>query len=376
MLAGKVPEEVIPFVYGASLFALSKANADVRPIAIGCVYRRLVGKIAARFGFSQLKDHFYPHQMGVGAPKGAEAIVHTVRNRLQSDLENNTSFFMLKIDFENSFNTVRRDVVLCEMKTLAPRLFLFMWQLYSSSTNLFYGEQVILSAEGMQQGDPLGPLGFSLAINGLITKLKSDLNCWYLDDGCLLGRPQDVQDDFETILKNQDNIGLAVNPTKCEIFDPFSVRNDRLDVFKTARVLSTANATLLGSPLFSDSATCVFLEKLQEMKTFVRRLTDLDSHYAFYLLKNCFSLPKFLYILRCFPFYDCPQLLLQFNDLQRESIEYILNCSLSQTRTNNVSFLCVLEAWAFAGLLALLCQSSLLPVIASQKQCQIFYTNT
>ena len=329
MLAGKVPEEVVPFVYGASLFALSKANADVRPIAIGCVYRRLVGKLAARFGFSLLKDLFYPHQMGVGAPKGAETIVHTVRNRLLSNFESNTPFFMLKIDFKNAFNTIRRDVVLGEMKNQAPCLFPFTWQLYSSNTNLFYGDHVIASAEGMQQGDPLGPLGFSLAINGLITKLKSDLNCWYLDDGCLLGSFQDVQDDFNAILRNQDSFGLAINSSKCEIFDPFSLRSDDSNVFENARVLSTANASLLGSPLFFDSAKCLFLEKLQQMKTFVQRLIDLDSHYAFYLLKNCFSLPKFLYILRCFPFYDCSQLLLQFDDLQRQALEHIINCSLS-----------------------------------------------
>lgn len=328
MLAGRVPEEVVPFVYGASLFALSKTNADVRPIAVGCVYRRLVGKIAARFGFSLLKDLFYPHQMGVGAPKGAEAIVHTVRNRLLTNFENNNPFFMLKVDFKNAFNTIRRDVVLCEIKKQALCLFPFMWQLYSSSTNLFYGDQIIASTEGMQQGDPMGPLGFSLAINGLITKLKSDLNSWYLDDGCIVGRLQDVQDDFKTILESQDNFGLAVNSSKCEIFDPFSERKNMSDVFQTARILSTDNATLLGSPLFIDSAKCLFLEKLQEMKIFICRLADLDSHYGFYLLKNCFSIPKFLYMLRCFPFYDCPQLLLQFDELQRESIENILNCSL------------------------------------------------
>ena len=329
MLAGRVPAEVVPFIYGASLFALSKANADVRPIAVGCVYRRLVGKIAARYGFSQLKDFFYPHQMGVGAPKGAETIVHTVRNRLLSNLENDRPFVMLKVDFKNAFNTIRRDVVLCEMQNQAPPLFPFMWQMYSTSTNLFYGENVIASNEGMQQGDPMGPLGFSLAINTLVTKLKTGLNCWYLDDGCLLGDLQEIETDFNTILESQNDFGLTVNTSKCEIFDPFCERTDMSGIFHDTRVLSTTTATLLGSPIFEESAKCLFLEKLQQMKNFIYRLTDLDSHYSFYLLKNCFSIPKFMYMLRCFPFFDCPQLLLHFDELQRESIEHILNCSLS-----------------------------------------------
>ena len=155
-----------------------------------------------------------------------------------------------------------------------------MWQLYNSITNLFYGNEIIASAEGMQQGDPMGPLGFSLAINGLITRLKTDLNCWYLDDGCLLGSLQDVQEDFNTISESQDNLGLAINDSKCELFDPYSLRNDDDDIFQAAQVLSPANATLLGSPHFINSAECLFMKKLHEMETFIHRLTDLDSHYT------------------------------------------------------------------------------------------------
>lgn len=70
---------------------LAKANADARPIVIGCVYRRLVGKIAARFMYS-ISDFFYLHHMGVGSPKGTKDIVHTVRHRLVSNIKSNTPF--------------------------------------------------------------------------------------------------------------------------------------------------------------------------------------------------------------------------------------------------------------------------------------------
>ena len=44
------------------------------------------------------------------------------------------------------------------------------------------------SSEGAQQGAPLSPLFFSLAIHDIITSCPTSLvNVWYLDDGTLVG---------------------------------------------------------------------------------------------------------------------------------------------------------------------------------------------
>lgn len=330
MLSGKVPEEVVPFLYGASLTALSKANSDIRPIAVGTVYRRLSSKIAARFGIIRAKDKLYPHQLGVGIRKGAEAIAHTVRNCINMKLEHNHPFVMMKVDFSNAFNTVRRDVVLTEVKNEMRELFPFMWQLYGRETNLFYGEHVIKSSEGMQQGDPIGPLGFSLAVNKLISNLKSEVNCWYLDDGCLIGTIEQINEDLRTILDHQISLGLILNINKCELFDPMSLCGAfGSDSLKQMPTINVHNATLLGTPLFYQSAEKIIQEKINTMIKLVDRLKDLDSHYGFYILKNCFSIPKFLYVLRTFPCFELPHKLLQFDDIQRTSLETILNCNIT-----------------------------------------------
>lgn len=57
-------------------------------------------------------------------------------------------------------------------------------------------------------------------------------------------------EDFDTFLQNQENIGLAVNSSKGEIFDSFCTRGGNFDVFQSARVLSTTIATFLKSSLF------------------------------------------------------------------------------------------------------------------------------
>ena len=48
---------------------------------------------------------------------------------------------------------------------------------------------LIESAEGVQQGDPLGPLLFCLTIHQLCSRMKSELS---LDDGTLGGKVEDV----------------------------------------------------------------------------------------------------------------------------------------------------------------------------------------
>ena len=60
---------------------------------------------------------------------------------------------------------------------------------YSQRNVLIFKGATLDSAEGIEQGDPLGPLCFALCLQGLIFRLSSELNVWYLDDGTLAGDP-------------------------------------------------------------------------------------------------------------------------------------------------------------------------------------------
>jgi len=42
---GHLPTALRPFLYGAQLQGLHKNNGDLRPIAVGCTYQRLVAKV-------------------------------------------------------------------------------------------------------------------------------------------------------------------------------------------------------------------------------------------------------------------------------------------------------------------------------------------
>ena len=65
---------------------------------------------------------------------------------------------------------------------------------YSGHPNLLMGKYSLHSCCGVQQGDPLGPLGFALTLHPIIEAEvpNLDLNAWYLDDGTLIGSPEDL----------------------------------------------------------------------------------------------------------------------------------------------------------------------------------------
>ena len=100
---------------------------------------------------------------------------------------------------------------------------------------------------------------------------------------------------------------------------------------------SPSVATLLGAMIGSNQGTAVALfEKLKELKRLSENLQLLNAHDALFLLKNCFSIPKLTYTLRCTPCYN--QGLLSEYDVIRSALQSILNISLSE------------EAWIQASL--------------------------
>ncbi|KAL0879439.1 hypothetical protein ABMA27_003190 [Loxostege sticticalis] len=79
-------------------------------------------------------------------------------------------------------------------------------------------KNLILSQVGVQHGDPLGPLLFSLAIHKAISNIQSPLNVWYLDDGTVGGETDRVKQDLLTLITRLRDLGLEVNSAKCEFF--------------------------------------------------------------------------------------------------------------------------------------------------------------
>ena len=156
--------------------ALSKPDDSIRPIAIGFWIRRLVGKIIMDKLQETCKTTFQPHQLGVGTPKGAEIGVHAIRQYVNSEFSKEE--VIVKVDYKNAFNRLRRGQVLRKALEHAPTIHPYIWQSYSQETNLYFGDHIVKSKEGVQQGDTFGPLLFFLGIDDLISQCKSHFNIW------------------------------------------------------------------------------------------------------------------------------------------------------------------------------------------------------
>ena len=330
VLCGNIPSAVCSSFFGATLIALSKKDGGVRPIAIGNTLRRLCAKACMLKISQHLPNTFQPHQMGVGTPSGAEVVVHACRNFINKVDSDN---ILLKIDFKNAFNSVRRDVLLHEVYKLFPQIYPFIYQAYASSSNLFFGNETLFSKEGVQQGDPLGPFLFSLSINNLISSCKSDYNMWYLDDGTLGGKADVVFSDFQKILSAENSLGLKVNPAKCELISLNSIIDvNVLKMFEgiapEIKSVKHGNMTLLGAPVMPSAVDMALESKLCALSRLLEQLDQVDAHDALFLLRNCFAIPKLTYVLRTSACFQSP-LLKSYDSKIRCALEKVLNIQLS-----------------------------------------------
>ena len=76
------------------------------------------------------------------------------------------------------------------------------------------GNDAILCQSGVQQGDPLGPLGFALTLQPMIEHKEEvpglNINAWYLDDGTLCGSPNDQLEALKIV--EEDGPGPGADP--------------------------------------------------------------------------------------------------------------------------------------------------------------------
>ena len=333
LVSGKVLHDVMPFIAGANLTALIKKNSDIRPIAVGDTLRRLAARCLCSLLQVQAAKYFLPTQFGVAVPGGAEAIIHGLRLIWESNVDQDTA--LLKVDFSNAFNSVSRQLFLDQCLQVFPGIYSWVKWCYSSPSLLHYNNQFISSSEGVQQGDPLGPLLFCLVLHKLVEKIESQnnniqANCWYFDDGSIIANPTVLADIIHLIQSDGPALGLHINLEKSEVI--WQSSNVVYDIFPPQLTSHhVAEFDILGSPIGSSKHVANFLEgKLKKVAQLMEKFEQLeDPQVAYSLLRSCASFGKFSYYIRTVPPDMVKDSTIVFDVAVRSCFEKIVSSSLT-----------------------------------------------
>ena len=265
--------------------------------------------------------------VGVGVSGGAEAAVHATRRYLQSMPENH---IIVKLDFSNAFNALRRDSMLEAVAAKAPEIYRYVYDNYAYAPQLQTRQHTILYEEGTQQGDPLGPLEFCLAIHPLLESLTTSLTIGYMDDLTLAGPIDQVEHDIRFLEEQAPTYGLQLNRAKCEASARSYDEANKIQTFAEFENVAVEDLTLLGAPLLPGRAVDKSIQKkIKDLDTVITRLEMLHPHDSFTLLRSSLSIPKLLYTLRTSACFLNEGLLHDFDEVLRTGLCSLLNIHMS-----------------------------------------------
>ena len=197
---------------------------------------------------------------------------------------------MVKLDLSNAFNSLHRSAILDAIASRVPHLYRYCFSAYSAPSSLIFGDFEISSEEGIQQGDPLGPLLFCLCLQPILEQIIAPLRIGYMDDLTFGGPAPMVAQAVEDIQTLGEPLGLKLNPSKCEIINGSLA--DSHDAFQGFIYLDKSEASLLGAPILAGKAMDDILQgKCEELARGMSRLCLLDAHDALILLRAAVGPP-------------------------------------------------------------------------------------
>ncbi|GJW06041.1 uncharacterized mitochondrial protein-like protein [Tanacetum coccineum] len=185
--------------------------------------------------------------------------------------------------------------MLREVRLHCPAISHWVEFCYSNLVRLYYGEHTLWSCQGVQQGDPIGPLLFALVLHPLICKIRDSftlsLQAWYLDDGTIVVDTLVMGKVFELILEDGPWYDLHSNVDKTEVFWPKEDPRSRLTgVFPSNIAQPSHGVKLLDGPASVDFDFCSQLvmkrmDKTIELMDAVAKINDPQCELL--ILRSC-----------------------------------------------------------------------------------------
>ena len=319
---GAVPAAAKPYLFGALLTPLTKDGGGIRPIAVGDLLVRVAGRALASDHAEGFGAFFkMANQFGVACSSGSDVVVHGVSLAMSA----HEDWITLQLDIRNAFNSVSRHLILAQLQRHFPTLVPYFMARYGASTQLqVLGSghdppATILSREGVQQGDPLGPAFFAIALEA-VTRGVLYLDApppdadpgragflpffapIFVDDIHLCGPPALVGDVCLRLARRAAELrsGLVFNASKSTLYSPhvrpttvlatMPLSHRDLVDFMAFRLASAVDGiVVLGTPLGTHTSIGMRLEEqMDKLRASVFLLPKLQSmQIRILLLRLC-----------------------------------------------------------------------------------------
>ena len=223
----------------------------IRPIGIGEVVRRIIGKAVMTIVKHDLQHAVGTTQLCAGQDAGCEAAVHAME---QIFVDEDTEAMIL-VDASNAFNCLNRQVTLLNCGAICPALSHILVNTYRNYSCLFVDRQCILSKEGTTQGDPLAMAMYAIGTQPLIHKLDGIARqVWYADDSAAGSTLKNLRRWWDLLVEIGPLYGYFPNGSKTHVLaKPHHVEAAKEIFSDTGIVISTEGERYLGGAVGTSS---------------------------------------------------------------------------------------------------------------------------
>jgi hypothetical protein len=293
--------ESLEALVACSLIPLDK-DPGVRPIGIGEVLRRIMGKVVTKILQKDLVNSVDGVQMCVGQQGGAEAAVHAMVDLFDDE----SSHGLIQVDATNAFNSLNRKVLLNNVFQNCPEIAIYTYNCYARPARLFVtGGGEISSQEGTTQGDPIAMPIYAIGLDPLIGLLKlcnGVKQADFADDLAGVGSLEKLKVWWDTIVEKGPKIGYFAEAEKSWLIVKPEYLEHATEMFAGSGLKITTNGRRhLGAVIGSDDFKTSYVE--EKVSVWVKELVQLtdiaksEPHAAYSAYVFAFK-SKFNYLFR------------------------------------------------------------------------------
>ena len=240
----------------------------IRPIGIGEVLRRIVGKSVMLVFKPDIQVAGGCLQTCTGTRSGIEAAIHAAA----TTWEDPNTEALLQVDAENAFNKLNRKVALHNIKEICPPIHMFLFNHYQKPANLTVSDgsqqEHFLSEEGCTQGDPAAMIFYALGVKPLVDALDSANDkglqqSWHADDSSALGKLKKIRCWWQLLSTLGPKFGYFPKPSKTVIvLKSEALLDEAKSVFaNTGITITTVGQRHLGAAIGDKAFKKSYVEK-------------------------------------------------------------------------------------------------------------------